>query len=242
MHLRVHPVRATSVLAVGSVLAGCGGAAATATAVHPAAAVPATPAAHATAVVHTASRPSRIDAVTAAAKRLYSAEVHGTHALDTRDGVGSDPKLLALLGSGNMAAVRAYVTSEYRRVWYHWHVSYLSITRGSQTVMNIGVPFVMPGPKMTLRGPGGRVLGTLRISMQDEIGFVRLMRRIHPTVQVVVRGRGPAHLRTSLSRAASARLPLSGSATIGGHHYLVRSFHEVAWGGEPVTIWILARA
>src|SRR5690348_10679983 len=127
MHLRVHPVRATSVLAVGSVLAGCGGAAATATAVHPAAAVPATPGAHATAVVHTASRPSRIDAVTAAAKRLYSAEVHGTHALDTRDGVGSDPKLLALLGSGNMTAVRAYVTSEYRRVWYHWHVSYLSI-------------------------------------------------------------------------------------------------------------------
>jgi hypothetical protein len=158
------------------------------------------------------------------------------------DGVGNDPRLLRLLSSGNTAAVRGFVAREYKRVWYHWHVSYMTITRGSQTVTSIGVPFVMPGPKMTLRGPGGRALGTLQISMQDEIGFVRLMRRMHPSVQVVIRGRGPAHLRTSLHSAAFAKLPSRGTAAIGGRHYLVRSFHEVAWGGEPVTIWILTKA
>jgi hypothetical protein len=29
---------------------------------------------------------------------------------------------------------------------------------------------------------------------------------------------------------------------LGGHRYLVRSFHEPAWDGEPVTIWILMKA
>jgi hypothetical protein len=228
MRFRVHPVRATAMLALVSVLAGCGTMAAS------------TAARHSTAPRSTGS--SRIDQVTSAAKQLYSAEVRGTHAIDTMAGVGNDPRLLGLLGSGHTAAVRAFVAREYRRVWYHWHVSYLSIRRGPRTVTSIGVPFVLPGPKMTLRGAGGGALGTLRISMQDEIGFVRLMRRIHPSVQVVIRGRGPTHLRTSLHSSASAKLPSSGTATIGGRRYLVRSFHEVAWGGEPVTIWILAGA
>jgi hypothetical protein len=30
--------------------------------------------------------------------------------------------------------------------------------------------------------------------------------------------------------------------TIAGRRYLVRSFHETAWNGEPVTVWILTKA
>jgi hypothetical protein len=60
-------------------------------------------------------------------------------------------------------------------------------------------------------------------------------------VDVLVRGQGAAHVRTSLPAAANAKLPSQGPATIAGRRYLVRSFHKTALGGEPVTVWILAK-
>jgi hypothetical protein len=102
-------------------------------------------------------------------------------------------------------------------------------------VVDAGVPFVVDGPHVTL--PGGY---TLRISIQDEIGFVRLIHR-HHAVDVVVRGQGSGHVRSSLPAAATATLPRSGPTTIAGVRYDVRSFSRTALGGEPVQIWILGR-
>ncbi|HEX6460473.1 MAG TPA: hypothetical protein VF032_16255 [Thermoleophilaceae bacterium] len=177
---------------------------------------------------------TQIDRMTTAAEQLYTAEVGGSHAIHTLHAVGANATLRSLLQSGNTAGLRAFVQREYRYVWYHWHVSYLSLRRGPATLINVGVPFVMPGPQMTL--PGGT---TLRISMQDEIGFVRLEHRIHPNVQVLIRGGG--QLRTSLHSAAFAKLPASGTVKLSGRNYEVRSFHEVDWSGQPVTIWILMK-
>jgi hypothetical protein len=36
-------------------------------------------------------------------------------------------------------------------------------------------------------------------------------------------------------------LPARGPVTIAGRRYLVRSFHETALAGEPVTVWILRK-
>jgi hypothetical protein len=60
-------------------------------------------------------------------------------------------------------------------------------------------------------------------------------------VDVVVRGRGPAHVRTSLPGAARLTLPSSGTVTIGRHRYRVRSFRERGLAGETLRIWILER-
>jgi hypothetical protein len=183
-------------------------------------------------------RAKPIDRVTAAARALYAEQVAGPHSLAVLHRLGADPNLLRLLARGNPASVRAYVSQQYPRTWYHWHVSRMRISRGSQLVSEVGVRFVLPASQMALRGSGGRTLGTLRVSMQDEIGFVRLMhRRYH--VHVVIRGRGPKHLRASMRAAGLAKLPATGSVVLSGRRYLVRSFHEPAWDGERVTIWIL---
>jgi hypothetical protein len=76
---------------------------------------------------------------------------------------------------------------------------------------------------------------------QDVIGFVRFMHRNYP-VDVVVRGRGAAHVRSSLPAATNAKLPSRGPVTIAGRRYDVRSFQQTAWGSEPVTVWILTKA
>jgi hypothetical protein len=116
----------------------------------------------------------------------------------------------------------------------------MRIFRGSRMILDVGVPFVVAPSQMTLRDSGGRSLGTLQTSIQDEIGFVRYMHRNYP-VDVVVRGRGAAHVRTSLPAALNARLPDSGTATVSGTRYQVRSFTQTALGGEPVKVWILHR-
>jgi hypothetical protein len=186
-------------------------------------------------------RANPIDRVTAAARALYAEQVAGPHSLAVLHRLGADPNLLRMLASGNSASVRAYVAQQYPRSWYHWHVSRMRISRGSQVVSEVGVRFVMPASQMVLHAGSGRTIGTLQVSMQEEIGFVRLMHR-HYQVQVVIRGRGPKHLRASDRAAGLAKLPSTGNVVLGGHRYLVRSFHESAWDGEPVTIWILMKA
>jgi len=78
--------------------------------------------------------------------------------------------------------------------------------------------------------------GTLQPSIQDVIGYVKYM---HRNVHVVVRGRGAAHVRTSLPAAARVALQSSGTVTVGGHRYRVGSFSERGLAGETLRIWIL---
>jgi hypothetical protein len=182
----------------------------------------------------------RIDDLTAVAKRRYATEVHGGQAQATLRRVAHDPALLAALRTSDPTRLRADVSNRFNRVWYHWHVSRVRILRGTNTLVDVGVPFVVAPSQMTVRGSDGASLGTLQVSIQDVIGFVRYMHRNYP-VDVVVRGRGAAHVRTSLPAARNARLPDSGAATVAGKRYQVRSFTQTALGGEPVKVWVLQR-
>jgi hypothetical protein len=125
-------------------------------------------------------------------------------------------------------------------VWYHWHVSRMRILQGGRVVVETGVPFTVAPSQMTLRSAGGRTLGTLQVSIQDEIGFVRFMHRNY-AVDVVVRGNIAGHVETSLPAAANARLPATGSVTIAGQRYRVHSFQQTAWDNEPVTVSVLEK-
>ena len=51
----------------------------------------------------------------------------------------------------------------------------------------------------------------------------------------------PGHVESSLATATPSALPASGSATVAGQAYEVRSFHETGFGGELLTVWILSR-
>jgi hypothetical protein len=251
--------RIAGATAFAVLVAGCGGAAAAAPSAPSATAAAATPTATATAAPRTATAtaptaaPSRrtaartkaratsaIDRKTALAMRQYAAEVHGPLAKTLVHRIARDKTLLRDLQSGNLSATRAYISQQFPAVWYHWHVSRMRILKGSHVVYETGVPFVVAPSQLTLHGKGGRSLGTLQISIQDEIGFVRFMHRNHG-VDVVVRGQGSGHMRTSLPGAGNVSLPSRGTKTINGTRYQVRSFHETAWAGEPVTVWILTR-
>ncbi|WP_157592399.1 hypothetical protein [Solirubrobacter soli] len=222
---------------VGCAAAGCGSVASPAPAAVSAAGATVTAPAALAAPAATPTAPSSpVDAVAAIARRQYDREVNGAKAHSLARRVAADAGLLRVLHSGDRAAARAYVATRFATTWYHWHVSRVRVSMGGHVIAERGVPFVVAGPSITVRG-----LGIVQISLQDEIGFVRLMHRNHH-VEVVVRGQTAGHVRSSLPAATRQPLPASGTTVVAGRRYAVRTIHERAWNGEPVTVWLLRRA
>jgi hypothetical protein len=236
-----HTGRVAAALAVAGLGAGCAATAASPLAPPAQSAIPTSTARAPVSARRAAATTPSIARLTDVARRRYAVEVHGGVAIGTARRVARDPVLLRTLQSGNVAATQAYVRRQFAAVWYHWHVSRMRIRKGSKLVVETGVPFAMAPWETPLRGTGGRTLGTLEVSVQDVIGFVRFMHRNYP-VDVVVRGQRAAHVRSSLPAATHATLPSRGRETIAGRPYLVGSFKQTAWGGEPVTVWILTKA
>jgi len=177
---------------------------------------------------------------TAIARHQYNLEIHGGAAFAALHKVGRDPTLLRLLRSGNAGATRTYVRQRFSATWYHLHVSRMRILQGTRVVIETGVSFAVAPVQMTLRS-GGRPVGTLQVSIQDAIGFARLLHRHHP-IQVVVRGQRAGHVVSSLPAAVQVRLPSAGTVSIAGQRYRVSSFREVAWDHERITVSVLHKS
>jgi hypothetical protein len=182
---------------------------------------------------------SASDRLVVVARQRYSEEVHGAAVHKQLRRVAADPVLLRALRTNNLAALRAEV--RLQDATPHAHISRLRVVRGSRVLADAGVVFVVAPALKALHDARGRYLGTVQLSIQDVIGYVKYMHRnVH--VDVVVRGRGAAHVRMSLPAAARVSLPSSGTVTIGGHRYRVSSFRERGLAGETLRIWILQRA
>ena len=179
----------------------------------------------------------RADTLAGVARRIYDQEAGGAvgHAAVRR--IARDRALLAALGSGNPAALRAAALRQLFNPGKH--VVRLSVVRAGRKLTDVGGAFVVAPSDLKLRGAGGADLGRLEASMQDVIGYVKLVHRL-TGAQIVVRG-APGHVESSLAAAADAALPASGDATIAGQVYGVRTFRETGFAGEALEVWILSR-
>jgi hypothetical protein len=185
--------------------------------------------------------PTSIARAVAIARRRWALEVGGPLVHQLLRVVSSDGALTRAVRSGSAAAVRAAVNARFRSDWYHHHVSRLRVVEGGKVVVDVGVPFVVQGSATAFRDARGRTVATLTVSEQDVIGFVRFLKRLHG-IDTVVRGAGAGHVRTSKGSARRARLPARGTVTLDGRRYAVGSFAARAFGGEPVTVWVLVPA
>jgi hypothetical protein len=177
----------------------------------------------------------RADTLAGVAMRIYQQEAHGEvgHAAVKR--ISHDHALLAALRTRNRTALR---TAALRQLFDPGkHVVRLSVVRGRRTLTNVGGVFVVAPAELELRAASGAALGRLEASMQDVIGYVKLVHRL-TGADIVVRGRA-GHVESSLA-TTPAMLPASGTVTIDGRPRVVRSFHEAAFGGERLTVWIVA--
>ena len=189
-------------------------------------------------------RPSHIDGIVNAAKATYHRETKGAKVFQQLGRIARDRVLLDALSRGDLTGAQAEADAQLRSPVNHLaHVTRIGVIRGSRVLVNAtvnsdGVYVVAPAARI-LRSHG-RLLGTLLVSLQDVTGFVKLVHRL-TGAEVLVRG-ASGHVRTSLGAAARVRLPSSGHVTIAGRGYFVRSFPEIGWGNEPLTVWILEGA
>ena len=188
-----------------------------------------------------ASARSGLAATVLAAQRAYNRETKGSKLRQETARIAADATLLGSLARGNVAGARAEAQAQLLSPANHFdHVTRISVLRGPRVLVNATVnsdgTYVVAPARSALVWHG-RHVGTLLVSIQDVTGFVKLVHR-RTGADVVARG-GSGQVRASLPSAASARLPVSGDVRIAGRNYLVRSFGEMGWGGEPLAVWVL---
>jgi hypothetical protein len=117
------------------------------------------------------------------------------------------------------------------------HVVRLRFTTGSRIVIDSNQSnFAVDGPSVRVRRHDGTQLGDLKVSIQDVVGYVRYVHDLFHFHLVVGRRRG---VPTSLPAPPRQPLPPSGCVRIRGVTYAVRSFGELSFVGEPLTVWVL---
>jgi hypothetical protein len=179
---------------------------------------------------------SRASRALAAAERRYLTEAHGAAIHADLRRIASDPVLLDSLSAGNLGSALAEANRQLVR-----HVVQIRVLRGSRLLVDANpTSWDVGGSGVELHAPNGRSLGRLEITVQDVIGLVKLIHKLN-AAEVVVRG-ASGRVRVSLPATEALTLPLSGCTQVGTHSYVVSSFHEKSFTGEPLTVWVLTAA
>jgi hypothetical protein len=169
-----------------------------------------------------------------AAERIYASEVSSSETLSDRHQVESYAPLLGALESGNSAAVKAAVTS---LVFSHTHIVRLRISRGSQLLADVGGPYILAPVSGTLRAHG-RTLGRYSFSVQDDLGYVKLVTRFIGAPLVLRTGSGQVPIEGLLS-PGPARIPAHGPVVYRQASYEAFSFNASAYPSGRLRVSLL---
>jgi hypothetical protein len=175
---------------------------------------------------------ARVDAFADVARRIYAHEHAPIVARKAIQKLETNLPLIRALESGDHRRIRALARQPVLG-----HEVRVRVVHGSNVLMDAGLPNVVQAAEGELHAPDGTALGTVQVSVQDLIGFVKLVDRETGT-RMVVRGRNGS-VETMFAAAAHARLPAAGRVTIRGRTYLVRRFPEGDFVGKPLQVWML---
>ena len=177
---------------------------------------------------------AHIHAVLRAARYRYGQERVGLAVHVAFRRVEHDGTLVRALRAGDLRSARSRAGQ-----LLVGHVVRIRIRSGSRVLVDANpTSFAVGGTVHALRSQG-RTLGQMEVSIQDVIGFLRLV-HLYDGGQAVVRG-SRGQVRSSLA-GAPGRLPSSGCVSIAGRRYAVDAFAERGFAREAMTVWVLAPA
>jgi hypothetical protein len=166
--------------------------------------------------------------------RLYHGELRRTGAVAVAiASVTHSSALARAVAAGEPVATRAAVTNI---VYNHLHIVRLRVTHNGQVLSDVGGPFVLAplGGNLRLHG---RVVGHYVLSIQDDLGYLLLSRRLGD-MRVVLRT-GGRQIMSSL-QGAPRSLPAQGTLTVGGVRYVTHEINATAFPSGPLQIYLLA--
>jgi hypothetical protein len=171
------------------------------------------------------------------ATRIYANELSSSEVFTDKRQVEGFSPLLSALQSGNRTAVREAVTS---LVFSHTHVVRLRVTRGGEVLADVGGPEILAPVSGSLHR-GGRTLGHYVLSVQDDLGYVKLVNRFIGIPPVLRAGSHTLPIAGALA-PGPASIPSHGPVGYRGTTYQAFSFGAQAFPSGPLRISLLLPA
>ncbi len=163
------------------------------------------------------------------ATRIYAAEA-GRRTLPQIRRVQAYAPLLHAVAARDAAATRAAVAALLTE-----HIVRMRVLVGGRLLSDVGGPYVLAPVSAPLR-LGGRTIGSIVLSIQDDEGYLRLTRRLaglrvlmYMNGQIVKNSLGPS----------PGDPPASGSYSYRGGRYRVFTVNAAAFPSGPLTIRVL---
>ena len=163
---------------------------------------------------------------------IYSAEAGGHREMQVRRVQGNRP-LLEAVARHDPAAAEAAI-----RALLNQHIVRMRVSTGGHLLSDVGGPFVLAPVTAPLR-MGGRKIGSVELSIQDDEGYKRLAGRLAGLrVLMYMNPSHPTLVKNSLGPEPGA-VPASGSYTYRGNSFRVFTVRATAFPSGPLTIRVL---
>jgi hypothetical protein len=116
----------------------------------------------------------------AVATRLYRVEADGPATRRVLRYVARDRRFVAAVAHDDPVALRAAIVRFFRTRFLHV-VRIRATTADGRLVGDVGGPFVLAPASTSVSEPNGRVVGRVTLSVQDDTGYMKLVRRFTGT-------------------------------------------------------------
>ncbi|HEV8151572.1 MAG TPA: hypothetical protein VGP78_01510 [Solirubrobacteraceae bacterium] len=144
----------------------------------------------------------RLVAAALVARRLAFEEGHGATVARVVARVERDAAFRRAVAADDPAATRAAIVALFRD---HIHVVRVRVERAGRLLVDVGGPYVLSPARGVVRDGAGAVAGRFELALQDDSGFVKLVRRF--TGARVSLGTAAGHVPVSPPLLADAGYP-----------------------------------
>jgi hypothetical protein len=171
----------------------------------------------------------------AAARRIYAGELHGGEARADIGHVTGSEALLSAMAASDPAAVQAAVHGLVYAP--HWHIVRLRVLKAGRVLADVGGPYIIAPISGTLRWHG-RAVGSYVMSVQDDVGFVKLVSRfIGAPIDIYQNG---SFLMGTLKPAPRA-VSTGATVTVAGSSYRANVMQAGAFPSGSLEISLFAK-
>ncbi len=169
----------------------------------------------------------------AAAQQIYAGEVHSREVSADITHITGSQALLSAVANSNASAVYAAVHA----IVYtpHWHIVRLRVVRAGRVLADVGGPYIIAPISGPLRWKG-RTVGSFVMSVQDDVGYVKLVSRfIGVPIDLYRNG---SFLMGTLQPAPRS-VSTGASVTVGGAGYQAYVFNTLAFPSGTLRVALL---
>lgn len=172
------------------------------------------------------------DEVGRAASHIYGEEHFGGQVRQAVAGVQSSRALASAVARADRAGARSAIVALLSN---HEHIVRIRTLRRGRILSDVGGPQILAPISGPLR-LGRRTVGRFVLSVQDDLGYFLLARRL---LGVPVFMRTPAGQVRGSASPGPASIPTRGLLSVGGRTYMAHSFRAEAFPSGPLRISVL---